>query len=70
METSMEVPLVDPMTGEDLGIRLVRIVDLVLDGEDMVRPNFLAVRGSDTAVELGWGVSFYLMKNAPPMGTS
>lgn len=51
----MEVPVVDPMTGEDLGILLLRIVDVVLDGEDMVRRYFWAVRGSDTAVDVGWG---------------
>jgi len=33
VEAFMEVPLVDPLTGEDLGIPLVGIVDLVLDGE-------------------------------------
>ncbi len=33
VETSMEVPLVDPFSGEDLGIPLVGIVDLVLGGE-------------------------------------
>ena len=30
----MEVPLVDPLTGEDLGIPLLGIVDLVLDDPD------------------------------------
>ena len=30
----MEVPLVDPFTGEDLGIPLLGIVDLVLDDVD------------------------------------
>jgi len=34
VEAAMEVPLVDPGTGEDLGIPLLGIVDLVLDGED------------------------------------
>jgi hypothetical protein len=34
VEAFMEVPLVDPLTGEDLGIPLVGIVDLVLDGEE------------------------------------
>jgi CRISPR/Cas system-associated exonuclease Cas4 (RecB family) len=34
VETSLEAPLVDPVTGEDLGIKLLGIVDLVLDGRD------------------------------------
>lgn len=33
VETSMEVPLVDPLTDEDLGLPLVGIVDLVLNGQ-------------------------------------
>ena len=32
VETAVETPLVDPATGEDLGIPLVGIMDLVLDG--------------------------------------
>ena len=32
VEAALEAPLVDPATGEDLGISLVGIVDLVLDG--------------------------------------
>ena len=31
VEASMESPLVDPLTGEDFGIPLLGIVDLVLD---------------------------------------
>lgn len=31
VETAMEVPLIDPVSGEDLGIPLLGIVDLVLD---------------------------------------
>ena len=34
VEATMETPLVDPLTGEDLGIALLGIVDLVLDGQD------------------------------------
>ena len=34
VETSLEAPLVDPVTGEDLGIKLLGIVDLVLDRQD------------------------------------
>jgi hypothetical protein len=34
VEQKYEVPLIDPLTGEDLGIPLVGVVDLVLDGED------------------------------------
>jgi len=34
VEAALEAPLVDPMTGEDLGIPLVGIVDLILDGHD------------------------------------
>ena len=34
VEATMEVPLVDPLTGEDLGIPLLGIVDLVLDDPD------------------------------------
>jgi hypothetical protein len=34
VETTMEVPLVDPSSGEDLGIPLLGIVDLVLDGDE------------------------------------
>jgi hypothetical protein len=34
VETSLEAPLVDPVTGEDLGLPLLGIVDLVLDGEN------------------------------------
>ena len=32
VETALEAPLVDPTTGENLGIPLVGIVDLILDG--------------------------------------
>ena len=31
VEASLEMPLVDPVTGEDLGVRLLGIIDLVLD---------------------------------------
>ena len=31
VETSLEIPLVDPTTGEDLGIPLLGVVDLILD---------------------------------------
>jgi len=34
VEAALEAPLVDPTTGEDLGIPLVGIVDLILDGQD------------------------------------
>ena len=34
VETSMEAPLVDPETGEDLGIPLMGIVDLITDNRD------------------------------------
>ncbi len=34
METAVEAPLVDPMTGEDLGLPLVNVMDLVLDGSE------------------------------------
>jgi putative RecB family exonuclease len=34
VEAALEAPLVDPVTGEDLGIPLVGIVDLVLDGRE------------------------------------
>jgi len=34
VEAAMEVPLVDPRTGEDFGIPLLGIVDLVLDGPE------------------------------------
>lgn len=34
VEAAMEVPLVDPRTGEDLGIPLLGILDLVLDTEE------------------------------------
>ena len=34
VETSLEAPLVDPVTGEDLGIPLLGIVDLVTDNSD------------------------------------
>jgi len=34
VEAALEAPLVDPETGEDLGIPLVGIVDLILDGHD------------------------------------
>ena len=34
VEAVMEVPLVDPVGGEDLGIPLVGIVDLILDGRE------------------------------------
>jgi len=34
VETSMEAPLVDPETGEDFGIPLLGIVDLVVDARD------------------------------------
>jgi putative RecB family exonuclease len=34
VETTLETQLVDPATGEDLGIPLLGIVDLVMDGND------------------------------------
>ena len=34
VEAALEAPLVDPATGENLGIPLVGIVDLILDGQD------------------------------------
>jgi len=34
VETSMESPLIDPDTGEDLGIPLLGIVDLITNGRD------------------------------------
>jgi hypothetical protein len=34
VETSMEAPLIDPETGEDLGIPLMGIVDLIIDDRD------------------------------------
>ena len=34
VETSMEAPLIDPETGEDLGIPLLGIVDLITDDRD------------------------------------
>jgi len=34
VEAKMDVPLVDPANGEDLGIPLLGIVDLILDGPD------------------------------------
>ena len=34
VEAALEAPLVDPETGEDLGIPLVGIVDLILDGHE------------------------------------
>jgi len=34
VETTLEVPLVDPFNGEDLGIPLLGIVDLVVGGQD------------------------------------
>ncbi len=33
VETSLEAPLVDPVTGEDFGIPLLGVVDLILDDE-------------------------------------
>jgi putative RecB family exonuclease len=34
VETTLEAPLIDPVTGEDLGIPLLGIVDLVMGGSD------------------------------------
>jgi len=34
VETTLEEPLVDPFTGEDLGIPLLGIVDLIVPGDD------------------------------------
>ncbi|MGA2502446.1 MAG: PD-(D/E)XK nuclease family protein [Tepidisphaeraceae bacterium] len=34
VEAALEAPLVDPVTGENLGIPLVGIVDLILDGHE------------------------------------
>lgn len=34
VEAALEAPLVDPATGEDLGIPMVGIVDLILDGHE------------------------------------
>ena len=33
VEVAAEAPLVDPVTGEDLGIPLLGVLDLVLDGD-------------------------------------
>jgi putative RecB family exonuclease len=34
VEATVEMPLIDPVTGEDLGIPLLGIMDLILDGEN------------------------------------
>jgi CRISPR/Cas system-associated exonuclease Cas4 (RecB family) len=53
VETSLEAPLVDPVTGEDLGIKLLGIVDLVLDGrEGPVICDFKTAASSAAPLEL------------------
>ena len=49
VEVALEAPLIDPITGEDLGIPLVGIVDLVLGGEvgDVVVDFKTAARGGE-----------------------
>ena len=53
VEASMESPLVDPLTGEDFGIPLLGIVDLVLDEQDgPVIADFKTAARGGTPVEI------------------
>jgi putative RecB family exonuclease len=49
VEATMEAPLVDPLTGESLGIPLLGIVDLILDGQEgpVIADFKTAARSSD-----------------------
>jgi hypothetical protein len=52
METSLEAPLVDPGSGEDLGIPLPGIVDLALDDRGSVICDFKTAASSTTPTEM------------------
>ena len=53
VEARLEAPLVDPLTGEDLGIPLVGIVDLVLSGSDgPVICDFKTTRKANASLEV------------------
>ncbi len=67
VEASMEFPLVDPVTSEDLGIPLLGIVDLVLDGcEGPIIADFKTAakssRPSEVAHEIQLGSYAYLFR--------
>ena len=53
VEATVEVPLVDPVTGEDLGLPLLGIMDLVLDGaEGAVIADFKTTARSSEPLEV------------------
>jgi len=53
VETTLEAPLADPFTGEDLGLPLLGVVDLVLDGrEGPVICDFKTSAKSSTPAEI------------------
>jgi putative RecB family exonuclease len=53
VETTLDAPLIDPVTGEDLGIPLLGIVDLVMGGSDgEVICDFKTAARSSTPLEI------------------
>jgi ATP-dependent exoDNAse (exonuclease V) beta subunit len=69
VETSLQAPLIDPVTGEDLGVPLPGIVDLVLDGQDgPVICDFKTAASSAAPLELGHEIQLtcyaYLLRQA------
>ncbi len=53
VETSLECPLVDPATGEDLGISLLGIVDLIIDdGAGPVITDFKTAASASVPLEI------------------
>lgn len=76
VETKLQVPLVDPMTGEDLGIPMLGVVDLVLGGnEGPIICDFKTSSKSNNPVEIlhevqltSYAYLFRQMANEPEAG--
>ena len=69
VETTLEAPLVDPFSGEDLGIPLLGVVDLVLGGDDGSSViDFKTAAKSNSSVEVAHEVQLtaysYLFRQA------
>ena len=72
VEVSVEAPLVDPATGEDLGIPLVGIMDLVLDEEaGPLIADFKTAARSSEPMEISHEIQLscysYLYRHASPI---
>jgi len=72
VEVSVEAPLVDPVTGEDLGIPLLGIMDLVLDEEaGPLIADFKTAARSSEPLEISHEIQLscysYLFRHASPV---